>query len=183
MTNEATQSRLTSLPLNSVNHIPPDGCASVNLARDDLSLVTLFVNQPWSGRNSSNAKLKLDQKLDYTLDDSGSDAGVRASRRRAGRWPRLRGGTIAAVEERARAGLLRRAEDDGGQRVDRPKLAFSPPRLLFEQAYVVCPTRTFANYDVSPDGQRFLMVKSAAGSEHLNVVLNWQSALGARERR
>jgi hypothetical protein len=45
---------------------------------------------------------------------------------------------------------------------------------------VVGPTRTFANYDVSPDGQRFLMVKSAAGSEHLNVVLNWTEEFKAR---
>jgi hypothetical protein len=32
----------------------------------------------------------------------------------------------------------------------------------------------FANYDVTPDGQRFLMVKSAARETHtINVVVNW----------
>jgi hypothetical protein len=29
------------------------------------------------------------------------------------------------------------------------------------------------NYDVSPDGQRFVMVKDESGSGRLNVVLNW----------
>jgi Tol biopolymer transport system component len=54
-----------------------------------------------------------------------------------------------------------------------PNLTLSSPVLLFEHAYAFGPTTTVANYDVSPDGQRFLMVKPAAGSEHLNLVVNW----------
>jgi hypothetical protein len=55
--------------------------------------------------------------------------------------------------------------------------AFAPgnPTLLFEGRYV--PTlQTMANYDVTPDGQRLLMVKEndqAAGTTQINVVLNW----------
>lgn len=33
--------------------------------------------------------------------------------------------------------------------------------------------RATANYDVSPDGQRFVMVKGEPGSSRLNIVLNW----------
>jgi hypothetical protein len=48
--------------------------------------------------------------------------------------------------------------------------------MLFEGAYM--PTQgTFPNYDVSPDGQRFLMLKpteqAQAAQTQINVVLNW----------
>jgi serine/threonine protein kinase/Tol biopolymer transport system component len=50
------------------------------------------------------------------------------------------------------------------------------PKLLFEAPYVPSP-RTFQNYDVSPDGQRFLMLKPSESAEaaptQINVVLNW----------
>jgi eukaryotic-like serine/threonine-protein kinase len=49
---------------------------------------------------------------------------------------------------------------------------FSMPRLLFEQSYEFGTGQTTTNYDVSADGTRFVMVKSAAGSRRLNVVLN-----------
>jgi Tol biopolymer transport system component len=54
------------------------------------------------------------------------------------------------------------------------------PRILFEKAYERTPI-TFPNYDVSPDGQRFLMLKSVeqeqAGPTQINVVLNWTEEL------
>jgi hypothetical protein len=34
-----------------------------------------------------------------------------------------------------------------------------------------------ANYDVSPDGRHFVMVKDETGSGRLNVVLNWTEEL------
>jgi hypothetical protein len=55
-------------------------------------------------------------------------------------------------------------------------LTLSQPRQLFEQRYVF-QNVSFANYDVSPDGQRFVMVKDEAGSGRLNVVLNWTEEL------
>ena len=61
-----------------------------------------------------------------------------------------------------------------------PELTFSSPEQLFEQAYAFGPTRSLSNYDVHPDGQRFLMVKRAAGAERLNVVLNWSEELKQR---
>src|SRR5262249_47727337 len=54
-----------------------------------------------------------------------------------------------------------------------PELTLSPPRLLFEQRYAYGNTVSMANYDVSPDGQRFLMVKDDSSSGRLNIVLNW----------
>jgi serine/threonine-protein kinase len=50
------------------------------------------------------------------------------------------------------------------------------PRMLFELQYVPTPA-TLPNYDVSPDGQRFLMLKpveqAQAAPTQINVVLNW----------
>ena len=39
---------------------------------------------------------------------------------------------------------------------------------------------TTPNYDVSPDGQRFVMVKDESRSGRLNVVLNWSEELKAK---
>jgi serine/threonine-protein kinase len=57
-----------------------------------------------------------------------------------------------------------------------PDLVFSAPRQLFEQRYSFL-NLTIPSYDVSPDGQRFVMVKDESGSGRLNVVLNWAEAL------
>ena len=53
-----------------------------------------------------------------------------------------------------------------------PDLVLSQPRQLFEQRYAFL-LRTLTNYDVSADGQRFVMVKDESGSGRLNVVQNW----------
>jgi eukaryotic-like serine/threonine-protein kinase len=49
------------------------------------------------------------------------------------------------------------------------------PKMLFEGPYVPTP-RSFPDYDVFPDGQRFLMLKAdtqAQAPAQINVVLNW----------
>jgi hypothetical protein len=61
--------------------------------------------------------------------------------------------------------------------VDRTKqiLSASKPRLLFEGQFLLSSATT-PNYDMSRDGQRFLMVKADAVSEGVtqsNVVFNW----------
>jgi serine/threonine-protein kinase len=57
-----------------------------------------------------------------------------------------------------------------------PGFSAGKPRMLFEGPYLPTPA-TFPNYDVSLDGQRFLMLKSIAQSEaaptQINIVLNW----------
>ena len=52
------------------------------------------------------------------------------------------------------------------------ELKLSQPRVLFEQRYAYGAGITVANYDLSRDGQRFLMAKDEAGAGRLNVVLN-----------
>jgi eukaryotic-like serine/threonine-protein kinase len=55
-----------------------------------------------------------------------------------------------------------------------PSFSAGRPKVLFESPYVPA-LQTNANYDVSPDGQRFLMVKEneATSAAQINVVLNW----------
>jgi serine/threonine-protein kinase len=61
----------------------------------------------------------------------------------------------------------------------RPDPVLSQPHELFEQRYSFF-TITIPNYDVSLDGQRFVMVKDESGSGRLNVVLNWTEELKQR---
>jgi serine/threonine-protein kinase len=64
-----------------------------------------------------------------------------------------------------------------------PGFSAGKPRVLFEGRYEPTPA-TFPNYDVSPDGQRFLMLKPAEANEaaptQINVVLNWFEELKRR---
>ena len=57
------------------------------------------------------------------------------------------------------------------------------PQLLFEAHYEAYPLTT--SYDVTPDRQRFLMVKSSSpsgDSNRIHVVLNWLDELKAQRR-
>jgi len=54
------------------------------------------------------------------------------------------------------------------------------PEILFEGRYVTSRfVPEFQYYDISPDGQRFLMIKAVEGSQsgQINVVLNWSEEL------
>ena len=51
-------------------------------------------------------------------------------------------------------------------------LMLGQPRVLFEQRYAF-GSQTIASYDVSADGQRFVMVKDDSSSGRLNIVINW----------
>jgi hypothetical protein len=63
----------------------------------------------------------------------------------------------------------------------KPELTLGKPRLLFEGPYVNVGG---SSYDVTPDGQRFVLLepteREAAPVTHLNVVLNWFSELQQR---
>jgi len=61
-----------------------------------------------------------------------------------------------------------------------PTFTLSQPRLLFDQPYSFGNGITIPNYDVTADGQRFVMVKNESSSSHLNVVLNWFEELKAK---
>jgi hypothetical protein len=57
-----------------------------------------------------------------------------------------------------------------------PSFSVGTPKVLFEGPYQPAPFTT-PNYDVSPDGQRFLMIKPSAAGEaaptQIVVVQNW----------
>ncbi len=56
---------------------------------------------------------------------------------------------------------------------EQPAFSASKPKMLFEGPYIPSP-RSFSDYDVSPDGQRFLMLKATEQTPgQINVVLNW----------
>jgi hypothetical protein len=69
-----------------------------------------------------------------------------------------------------------------------PTLRIGEPRVLFDGSYEnIAPGNPLANYDVTPDGQRFLMVRATgaddeAGSPRpeIHIVLDWFDEL--RER-
>ena len=63
-----------------------------------------------------------------------------------------------------------------------PNFSAGSSRILFEGQYAPMSMRR-ANYDVSPDGQRFLMVKEGGQDlevSQINVVLNWFEELKRR---
>jgi eukaryotic-like serine/threonine-protein kinase len=64
-----------------------------------------------------------------------------------------------------------------------PGFVAGTPRMLFEERYEPAPV-PIPNYDVSPDGQRFLMLKPSEQAEaaptQINVVLNWFEELKRR---
>jgi serine/threonine-protein kinase len=61
-----------------------------------------------------------------------------------------------------------------------PTFSASKPRVLFEQHFEKSIFPFEANYDVSPDGKRFLLVVPPAGESaptQVNFVLNWSDEL------
>ena len=54
-----------------------------------------------------------------------------------------------------------------------PAFTSGRPQLVFEGPYLTDLYAT-SNYDISPDGQRFLMIKEEEGQQdQINVILNW----------
>ena len=65
-----------------------------------------------------------------------------------------------------------------------PSFSAGKPRMLFEGQYLATDyPQLGSGYDVSADGQRFLMVKETARTsptDQINVVLNWLDELKRR---
>jgi len=63
-----------------------------------------------------------------------------------------------------------------------PRFTASKPRMLFEGRYA-SDSRGHRTYDVTPDGQRFVMIKPSEqelAATQINVVLNWFEDLKGR---
>jgi eukaryotic-like serine/threonine-protein kinase len=54
-----------------------------------------------------------------------------------------------------------------------PSLSLGSPQRLFERPFVLDPGGNLPNYDLSPDGRRFVMLQSTEHPSELRVVLNW----------
>ena len=54
-----------------------------------------------------------------------------------------------------------------------PTLVFETPQLLFEGNFIYNTGGWAPSYDISPDGERFLMITSEAQPNELHIVLNW----------
>jgi len=122
------------------------------------------------------ARLSPDGKwLSYVSNESGQyEVYVRPFAGPDRRWPvSTDGGTQAVWNPNGRELFYRNGNKMMAVDVTAtPDLKLSTPHLLFEQRYAFSAGITIANYDVSRDGQRFLMVKNEAGAGRLNVVLN-----------
>jgi Tol biopolymer transport system component len=117
--------------------------------------------------------------LAYISDESGRyEIYVQAYPGPGGKWQiSTEGGTEPAWNPNGRELFYR----SGGKMmaVDiaiQPSFAAGTPRMLFEGPYERAQV-PISNYDVSPDGQRFLMLKPVEQTEvaptQINVVLNW----------
>jgi Tol biopolymer transport system component len=136
-----------------------------------------FLRTPF---NEAAARFSPDgHLLAYVSDESGRfEIYVQPYPGPGGKWQISTEGGKEPVWNRNGRELFYRSEDKM-MAVDiaaQPGFAAGTPRMLFEGQYQ--PTRgTTPNYDVSPDGQRFLMLKpveqSQAAPTQINVVLNW----------
>jgi Tol biopolymer transport system component len=137
--------------------------------------------------NESSPRFSPDGRwLAYASDESGrQEIYVRPYPGPGGRWQISADGGREPVWNRNGRELFFR----NGDRMMAVEIATQPgfsagkPRMLFEGSYE--PTVfTVANYDVAPDGRRFLMLKhseqEAAAPTHINVVLNWFEELKRR---
>jgi Tol biopolymer transport system component len=96
-----------------------------------------------------------------------------------GRWTVSTGGGTSPLWSRTGKELFYR---DGNKMMavsisTTPDVRLAPARVIFEQPYAYGSTVALTNYDLSADGERFLMVKSESRVAHLSVVLNWFSDL------
>jgi len=121
--------------------------------------------------------------LAYVSDESGRrEIYVRPYPGPGGKWQISTEGGNEPVWNRSGRELFYRSGDKM-MAVDvttQPSFSAGKPKMLFEGRFRVS-TRTFPMYDVSPDGQRFLMLKPSeqggAAPTQINVVLNWSEEL------
>ncbi len=81
-----------------------------------------------------------------------------------------------AVDVEVGQAFLVARQGQAGMPVPTSGFSAGKPRMLFEGPYLLSPV-SLPYYDVSPDGQRFLMLKlvesQTSAPTQINVVLNW----------
>jgi Tol biopolymer transport system component len=117
--------------------------------------------------------------LAYISDESGRyEVYVQPYPGPGGKWQiSTEGGMEPIWNRNGRELFYRNGDKMMGVEIDtQPNFTAGKPRMLFEGPYELPPI-PIANYDVSPDGQRFLMLKPSesvgTAPTQINVVLNW----------
>jgi eukaryotic-like serine/threonine-protein kinase len=118
--------------------------------------------------------------ITYTSNDSGhSEVYVRPYPGPGGKWQiSTEGGTEPVWNPKGRELFYR----DGQKMMavdytEQPTFSAGKPKMLFQGPYTPTP-RSASDYDVSSDGQRFLMLKAAEQAPgEISVVLNWTAEL------
>jgi serine/threonine-protein kinase len=167
--------------------VTPDGETLVFLRstqETSFDVYTLFLRDPSKVRTivktpayEGGARLSPDGRwLTYVSNESGqNEIYLRPYDGPDHRWPiSSQGGTQPLWNPNGREIFYRNG--DKMMAVDvatAPDVKLSSPRMLFEGRYAFGSGITIANYDVTRDGRRFLMVKDEAGTARLNVILNW----------
>jgi Tol biopolymer transport system component len=136
-----------------------------------------FLRTPF---NESAPRFSPDGRwLTYVSDESGRyEIYVQPYPGPGGKWQiSTEGGTEPVWNPNGRELFYRSGDKMMGVDVmTQPGFSVGKPRMLFEGQYLLT-LATFPNYDVSPDGQRFLMLKPSESAEsartQINVVLNW----------
>ena len=151
------------------------------LPRDDRGKPQPFLQSPFS---EGWMEFSPDGRwVAYTADESGRfEVYVRPFPGPGGRIPISIDGGTEAVWGRNGRELFYRNRDKMMAVAVRTEPAFSAekPRLLFEGRYEMGAVSGMVNYDVSRDGQRFLMLKSrSSAAVHLDVVLDYRKSAHA----
>jgi len=160
----------TSEPSAGLGQNPPRGSGQVWNAQS-------FLRTPF---DEGAAQFSPDGRwLAYMSDESGRyEIYVQPYPRPGGKWQiSTEGGTEPMWNPKGRELFYR--SGDKMMAVDiatQPGFAAGKPRMLFEGRYQLSPVQS-ADYDVSPDGRRFLMLRPSeqtqAAPTQINVVLNW----------
>jgi Tol biopolymer transport system component len=117
------------------------------------------------------------QFIAYASDASGrNEIYIRPVSGTGGEVPVSAGGGVEPLWARRAQELFYR-QGDATMVVDvttAPSLKLGQPRRIFDRAYKRSPA-VWPNYDVTADGQRFVMIKTTqqAAPAEINVVLNW----------
>jgi len=131
--------------------------------------------------NESTPQFSPDGRwLAYASDESGrKEIYVQPYPGPGGKWQISTEGGVEPLWNRNGRELFYRSENKmmSVEIATKPSFSAGPPKKLFEGAYQLLSGISTPNYDVSPDGQRFLMLKPVEQSQsaptQINVVLNW----------
>jgi hypothetical protein len=193
------EEQITKLGMNLPTSLTPDGKFAFFYKRDpktsmDIWMVPLegdlkpavVLQTPY---DEAAAKISPDGKLlAHHSNESGRfEVYVRSFPGPVGKWQISTDGGSGPIWSRNGRELFYR-NGDKMMAVDiTPGLSFTAgtPHVLFEGKFETRPggPAAEADYDVSPDGQRFLMIKASQQVEtplQLNVVLNWFEELKQR---